>query len=280
MSQKNPELSKWVHEQKAAGHGAAALFSSMISAGYLPEVARQVLLDEIGEAPDLPSDAMPSGGGRVPGPILADHPRCIDAGDRQVEVLMHLKHPRVVLFGDLLSREECEALIGEASCRMSTSLTVDPDTGAAVQHEARSSEGMFFQRGETDLVARIEARIARLLSWPVDHGEGLQILRYQAGGQYLPHYDYFDPSSPGTAGHVERGGQRVGTLVIYLAAPDAGGGTSFPQAGLEVMPQAGNAVFFSYDRPDPATATLHAGEPVVRGVKWIATKWLRQSPYV
>lgn len=280
MSHEHPELRRWVHEQKAAGHGPAALFSSMISAGYLPEVARQVLLDELGEAPALPSDGASSGSGRVPEPRLDEHPRLIDTGDRQVEVLMHLKHPRVVLFGGLLSREECEALVSEASRRMSTSLTVDPDTGAAVQHEARTSEGMFFQRGETDLVSRIEARIARLLGWPVDHGEGLQILRYQPGGQYLPHYDYFDPASPGTAGHVARGGQRVGTLVIYLAAPDAGGGTSFPQAGLEVMPQAGNAVFFSYDRPDPATATLHAGEPVVQGVKWIATKWLRQSPYV
>ncbi len=279
MSLEHPELRRWVHEQKAAGHGPAALFSSMLTAGYLPEVARQVLLDEIGEAPALQTQA-PSGHAKVPEPALSEHPRLINAGDRQVEVLMQLKHPRVVLFGSLLSADECAALVAEANDRMSTSLTVDPDTGSAVQHEARTSEGMFFQRGETELVARLEARIARVLGWPVDHGEGLQILRYQPGGQYLPHYDYFDPASPGTAGHVARGGQRVGTLVIYLAAPEAGGGTSFPQAGLEVMPQPGNAVFFSYDRPDPATATLHAGEPVIRGVKWIATKWLRQSPYI
>lgn len=279
MSLEHPELRRWVHEQKAAGHGPAALFSSMLTAGYLPDLARQILLDELGEAPSLPA-SQSSTGSRVPEPALAEHPRLIDAGDRQVEVLMQLKHPRVVLFGGLLSHEECRALIDEASSRMSTSLTVDPDTGSAVRHEARTSEGMFFQRGETDLVGRLETRIARLLGWPEDHGEGLQILRYQPGGQYLPHYDYFDPESPGTAGHVARGGQRVGTLIIYLAAPEAGGGTSFPQAGLEVLPQPGNAVFFSYDRPDPATATLHAGEPVIRGVKWIATKWLRQSAYV
>ncbi|TNY02447.1 2OG-Fe(II) oxygenase, partial [Escherichia coli] len=66
---------------------------------------------------------------------------------------------------------------------------------------------------------RVEARIAPLLRWPLDHGEGLQVLRYRPGAEYQPHYDYFDPAHVSTPGILKRGGQRVGTLVIYLHTP-------------------------------------------------------------
>lgn len=48
---------------------------------------------------------------------------------------------------------------------------------------------------------------------------------------------------------------------------------------LEVAPQRGNAVFFSYERPHPSTRTLHGGAPVIAGDKWIATKWLREREF-
>ena len=51
------------------------------------------------------------------------------------------------------------------------------------------------------------------------------------------------------------------------------------ELGLEVAPVKGHAVFFSYDRPDPATRTLHGGAPVLAGEKWVATKWLRERRF-
>ena len=79
---------------------------------------------------------------------------------------------------------------------------------------------------------------------------------------------------------LARGGQRVGTLVIYLNTPELGGGTVFPDVGLEVAPVKGNAVFFSYDRPHASTRTLHGGAPVLAGEKWVATKWLREREFI
>jgi prolyl 4-hydroxylase len=115
--------------------------------------------------------------------------------------------------------------------------------------------------------------------WPVENGEGLQILRYGPGAQYKPHYDYFDPGEPGTPSILRRGGQRVATLIMYLGEPEQGGGTVFPDLNLEVAPKRGNAVFFSYERPHPNTRTLHGGSPVLLGDKWIATKWLREREF-
>ena len=115
-------------------------------------------------------------------------------------------------------------------------------------------------------------RIAALVNWPLENGEGIQILRYGPGAEYKPHHDYFDPVHPGTATILRRGGQRVGTVVMYLNTPDKGGATVFPDVGLDVAPVRGNAVFFAYDRPHPSTRTLHGGAPVIAGVKWVATK--------
>jgi prolyl 4-hydroxylase len=187
--------------------------------------------------------------------------------------------PRVVVFASLLSDDECEALIDLAKPRLARSLTVATKTGGEEVNADRTSNGMFFQRGENELVRRIEARIARLINWPEENGEGLQILHYTPGTEYKPHYDYFDPNEPGTPTILKRGGQRVGTLIMYLGEPEKGGGTVFPDANLEVYPRRGNAVFFSYDRAHPSTKSLHGGAPVIAGEKWIATKWLRERKF-
>jgi prolyl 4-hydroxylase len=203
----------------------------------------------------------------------------LDAGDKWVEVLRRQQLPEVVVFANFLNPSECDALIEAARPRLSRSLTVDTRTGCEALHPDRTSQGMFFERFENDVVLRVEKRIAKLLRWPAQHGEGLQVLRYRKGAQYLPHYDYFDPREAGTPALLARGGQRVATLIMYLATPQAGGATVFPDLGLQVIPKRGQAVFFSYTEPLPSSRSLHGGEPVTAGEKWIATKWLRQHEF-
>ena len=278
----SPELREWIVAQLAAGHSVPALRQSMHAAGWRDD-ATDAALAEVeraahGGGATAPADAPPRTD--MPGPDLEKSPLYIDTGDRRVQVVQTVKHPRIVVFADLLSAEECEALIAAARQRLSRSLTVETKTGGETLNVDRTSDGMFFERGENEVVQRIEARIATLLNWPLDFGEGLQILRYSPGAQYRPHYDYFDPKEPGTPTILRRGGQRVATLVMYLQEPEQGGATTFPDIGLEVAPVRGSGVFFSYDRADPATRTLHGGAPVLAGEKWVATKWLRERTFV
>jgi prolyl 4-hydroxylase len=274
------ELRQWIVEQARAGHGPEAVLKSMLASGWDEPVAVDALeatlkthLEEEAVARGLPPAAS------VPEPALQESPLYLDGGDRRVHVLQAMYNPRVVVFGNLLSDEECEALIDAARPRLARSLTVATKTGGEEVNDDRTSDGMFFQRGESALVQTIEERIAKLLQWPIENGEGLQVLHYRPGAEYKPHYDYFDPHEPGTPTIVKRGGQRVGTLVMYLNTPEKGGGTTFPDVFLEVAPQRGNAVFFSYERPHPSTQTLHGGAPVIAGEKWIATKWLREREF-
>lgn len=263
------QLLDWIAQQRLLGVLDGALLKAMVAAGWDDTVAREALIVPL-SMPLLPG---------LPEPDLRGEPGVIDVGDREVRVLMTMNAPRVVLFGEILSAAECAALIDAARPRLARSLTVETASGGEEVNADRTSDGMFFQRGELPLVQQLEERIARLLNWPIENGEGLQVLRYGPGAEYKPHHDYFDPTEPGTASIVRRGGQRVGTLIIYLNEPAQGGATIFPEAALQVVPQRGHAVFFSYDQPDPATRTLHGGAPVIQGEKWIATKWLRQGRF-
>lgn len=275
-----PELRQWIVAQAQAGHKPEAVLEAMRASGWGEEVALSAMeetlqgfLAEHAKAHGLPAPVP------VPDADLADSPAWIDAGDRRVHVLMSMRSPRVIVFGGLLSEQECDAMIALAQPRMTRSETVETETGGSEVNEARTSRGMFFDRGENEVCSRVEQRIARLLDWPLENGEGLQVLHYLPGAEYRPHHDYFDPAKSGTASITARGGQRVATIVMYLNSPDKGGGTTFPDVALEVAPIKGNAVFFSYDRPHPSTKTLHGGAPVIAGEKWVATKWLREGRF-
>jgi prolyl 4-hydroxylase len=275
-----PQLRQWIVEQAEAGHSAEVVLKSMLASGWNEDVAIEAMESSLRW--HLESKAAQDGlppGVTVPEPKLDESPLYLDAGDRQVCVLQAMANPRIVVFGGLLSDEECDGLIALAKPRLARSLTVAIKTGGEEVNADRTSNGMFFQRGENELVRKIEARIARLVDWPEENGEGLQVLHYVPGAEYKPHYDYFDPNEPGTPTILKRGGQRVATIVMYLGEPDKGGGTTFPDVHLEIAPKRGNAVFFSYERPHPSTKTLHGGAPVFAGEKWIATKWLRERRF-
>jgi prolyl 4-hydroxylase len=270
-----PELRQWIVAQAQAGHSPEDVLAAMKTAGWNEDVAIAAMEETLSQHLDktLPAPVP------VPDIDLVRSPRWLDAGDRQVEVVMAMQLPRVVVLGGLLSDAECDALIDAARPRLARSLTVQTATGGEEVNADRTSQGMFFDRGESALLKTIEARIARLVHWPVERGEGIQVLHYRPGAEYKPHYDYFDPDQPGTPTILKRGGQRVGTLVMYLNDPEAGGGTTFPDVGLEVAPRKGSAVFFNYNRPHPATRSLHGGAPVLAGDKWVATKWLREEVF-
>ena len=283
------DLRRWIVAQAEAGCRPGDVLAAMLASGWNENVAtealEQTLLDHLAAKSialpvPAPAAALPMPMPALPGPALLAGATRLHAGGRAVDVLTTLQLPRMVVFGQLLSIDECIDLMALAAPRLARSETVDNATGGTEVNAARTSDGMFFERGEAPLISLIEQRIAELLHWPVDHGEGMQVLRYRPGAEYRPHHDYFDPVHPGTERILQRGGQRVASLVMYLNTPDGGGATTFPDVGLEVWPVRGNAVFFSYDRPDVSTRTLHGGAPVTAGEKWVATKWLRQGVFI
>lgn len=282
-----PELLRWIDEQLGRGCDPDEMVEAMVTVGHARRSAEALIARAAGKSVGVPGPAEPGPADamepvEVPEPLtvsLASGANTLDVGDRQVDVLVNFHHPRITVFGGLLSDDECDALIAASRPKLAPSETVDRASGGTEVNAARTSEGTYFFHDASPLVETINRRIAKVTRWPLSHGEPLQILRYGVGAEYQPHYDYFSLEDPGTPKLLEHGGQRVGTLIVYLNTPDAGGATVFPDLGLEVAAHRGNAVFFSYDRPIPETRTLHGGTPVTAGEKWIATRWMRQSAY-
>lgn len=290
------ELERWLRRHIRQGFGAEALVQSMCESGYDKAFAQATVAAALaaaagsearGNAADTAAEmaaelgiGKPAGDpGRHAG-AHANRNAAHHAG-REIPILFTFAAPRVTLFQQLLTDAECDGLVELARGRLARSPVINPDTGDESLIEARTSLGAMFQVGEHPLIERIEDCIAGVTGIAADRGEGLQILNYKPGGEYQPHYDYFNPQRPGEARQLRVGGQRVATLVIYLNSPTAGGATAFPKLGLAVAPVKGNAVYFSYRKSDGSLdeRTLHAGLPVEEGEKWIATKWLRERPY-
>ena len=105
--------------------------------------------------------------------------------------------------------------------------------------------------------------------------EPVEVIRYEPGQLYRPHYDWFDAATPGGRTRIESMGQRLATVLIYLSDVAEGGSTLFPVLGLDVRPARGRALFFSNvdDRGETDRRVLHGGAPVVTGCKQIATCW-------
>ena len=191
--------------------------------------------------------------------------------------LMHVDAIALTAWAGLLSPGECQELIGIGRQLLQPAMVTDERTGAEVSHHQRISEMAWPRREDFPLLGKIADGIARLTGVPVACQEPLQILHYRPGGEYQPHFDAFASDSPALA----HGGNRQLTLILYLNTVEAGGETAFPELGLRVFPIVGGGVQFRNldDQGLRHPLSLHAGLPVVQGEKWIATQWIRQSPY-
>jgi prolyl 4-hydroxylase len=180
--------------------------------------------------------------------------------------------PRISLFRAFFSPAECRYLIEAAEPMLEPSVVVDSATGRQVRDPVRTSDGTGFTWPLENLaVHALNRRIAAATGTAPEQGEPLQVLRYRPGDQYRTHFD----AIPGFAN------QRAHTMLVWLNHGFEGGETRFPTPGLSLKYAAGDAILFRNvgddGRRDPAAA--HAGLPVTKGEKLIASRWIRERPF-
>ncbi len=193
----------------------------------------------------------------------------IKTEDREIRILAKYEEPLVVVLGNVLSDSECDELIEHSRERLQRS-KIGEDRSV---NSIRTSSGVFCEQTET--ITRIEKRISQIMNIPIEHGDGLQVLRYTPGQEYKPHYDFFAETSPASTNN------RISTLVMYLNDVEQGGETVFPLLHLSVFPTKGMAVYFEYfyRNQEVNEFTLHAGAQVIHGEKWVATMWMRRQSF-
>ena len=186
------------------------------------------------------------------------------SGEAVVMTTLSLQ-PRIFSISPLLADFESEAIISQAAPIMVASPVMVRTNKQSAAERAKSaakrtSTQARLPLGGNTVSAQIERRGHELLRVGVEHGEPLQVLRYDAGEKYDAHYDFFNTSLYGgqvsitrillssqaqidrssllpimqdrVLGITEGGRNRFATLLWYLAEPESGGGeTFFPRVG-------------------------------------------------
>jgi prolyl 4-hydroxylase len=180
--------------------------------------------------------------------------------------------PRVSMFPRLFSKAECDHLVEVAEPNFERSMIHGigaPDYPDPV----RTSDGSAMHNLiEDPAIHALNRRLAAAAGVTAEHAEPLLILRYLVGHQYRNHVDFL----PGAEN------QRLVTALVYLNHGYEGGETAFVKTGLKVKGRKGDALVFvnitADRRADPMAE--HAGLPVTRGVKLLASLWMRERRYV
>ena len=204
--------------------------------------------------------------------------------------------PRVVLVKNFASKEDLDVYVNLAQPMLEKSGLALKE-GENFNGSIRTSRGAFVQAPQdaSGTILRLEQKLARLTSIPVENGEAWNVLYYPLRGHYAHHMDYFDPQNfPDRAPN-----NRLATFLLYIRSAEKGGETIFPRGGktgygmkgppefdscdrgLKVKAEPGDGVLF-YSQTTDFTLdpmSLHGGCPVEEGEKWVATKWMHNSDF-
>lgn len=227
--------------------------------------------DELEEKKDAMSlDAPP----KEPAALVAD-PRYLSMNPAFPGLTTLHTAPPLYRVRGFLSPDECDRLIHSAKDHMTPAPVVGAGNGQV--SSSRTSSTCYLARED---LPSLVSRVCALTGKPLEHLELPQVGRYMPEQFYRAHYDAFDLSTSDGKRFSQNGGQRVGTVLVYLNDVAEGGHTSFAKLGLSVQPVKGDAIVFF-----PATLDgklddqyLHAAEPAV-DIKWVSQIWIRQTAY-
>jgi len=180
---------------------------------------------------------------------------------------------------DFVSAEGCGAFLEELAFAFwqPSSVVSRMLDGSLLNHRSptRVSETTtqeWFTSALKSKIRSLERRLTRLLDRPIDQYEPWQAVRYRRGG----HFDFHND-----AGYwaCDLAGERELTVMLYLNAPDQGGGTRFRDLGIEVAARPGRLVVWNNLLVDGTCnpRMIHAGTPVRKGRKCILVTWIRQQ---
>jgi prolyl 4-hydroxylase len=156
------ELRRWIVDQAEAGCRPQEIIAAMRTAGWEESLAAEAmehtLRERLQELDRRTAESVPASA--VPEPDLSAAPTVLQVAGHEVRVLLTLRHPRVVVLGGFLTDDECTQLMALAAPRLARSENGRQRTGGSEVNAARTSDGMFFERGEHGARQVIEARIA------------------------------------------------------------------------------------------------------------------------
>jgi len=180
----------------------------------------------------------------------------------------------IIEIQNFLTNEECDKIIELSKGNMFSSKVYSQNEDL-YDNKTRISQQCWLN--DNDLFIKdITDKVKSYTNTHNNYFEDLQVVNYQPGGFFTPHYD----ACVGNKTNCERmnkEGPRYLTVLFYLNDNFEGGETIFPKINKLVKPEKGKAVIFQNVDNNGViiTQALHGGEPVKNGEKWIANKWIK-----
>ena len=205
----------------------------------------------------------------IPAHFVMDHLEQLGAKRIDVDIPLYKVE-------NFLTKKECDEIIKLQ--KMESSRSTVADGKDAQISEIRTSSTTYFELIESEskheIVRVVKEKIMTLLDIPVQYTEAIQGQWYQKNGFYHEHYDAYDDLNQ----FKYTGGNRTWTCMVTLNEVEEGGDTYFPQLNQRFKPKIGQALIW-YNLGEDGLAdplTLHAGQPIIKGEKFIITQWFHQ----
>jgi prolyl 4-hydroxylase len=181
----------------------------------------------------------------------------------------------------LVPPEVCDWVIQHARPMLHRAQVFDAGSGSVEVRGVRTNTAARFDLVTTDLVnIAIQVRIGLACGHPLRNMEAMSVLHYEPGEEFAAHFDFLDPTRPGSHEELAARGQRVATFLVYLNHGYAGGETDFPTLGFRHKGARGEGLCFVNTHPDgtPNSDMQHAGLAPKDQEKWVVSQFLRARP--
>jgi len=153
----------------------------------------------------------------------------------------------------------------------------DGNNKLGVDKKVRDASGYFISEPDP-VVDRFRQITSAVTGIPVSQQEKPNFIKYKKGGFYKPHFDGFNDSEIGRQ-TMGPWGQRMFTSILYLNDDFIGGETVFPKIEKIIKPSSGKIYIWrnAFDNAKLDEKSLHGGNPIDYGVKYIIVIWTRSN---
>jgi prolyl 4-hydroxylase len=193
-------------------------------------------------------------------------------------VTLFSSDPIIYVVDDFISEDECQEFINCSKGKLQPATVVGLDNEQKLKD--RTNEFAWLEHHANESIHEVSKRLSILVQMPIRNAEMFQVVHYERGTEYKPHFDSFDQSTELGKKYWEPGGQRMITALIYLNDVEDGGATYFPELNISITPKKGNVLVFHNTISETTNInprSLHAGMPVSSGEKWAANLWFREN---
>lgn len=194
------------------------------------------------------------------------------------KVTVLCNEPKIYIVDNFISENDCNHLIKLTNGKLKKAGVAGSNN--IIKSSVRTNRNCWIPHDNDYITTKISTQISDLVKLPIKRAENIQLLHYGLNEKYDYHLDGFpNDNSTKSKTFLNKGGQRILTVLGYLNDVEEGGGTHFNMLNLEVKPKKGRIVVFENCYPnsnEPHKKAKHSGCEIKKGEKYAFNLWFRE----